>query len=738
MLSRSAIVKLKAILIIDLCIIAAAAGAYFYLQNEGFIAGAEKPAAFMVTDLTVDPPEVFAGEAVQIAVNLTNYGDLEGNVTIDFLINGEVKNSQNLTVSGRTNQTVEFTDLEFLEGTFNVEVANLTSSFLVKTPPPDASKIVLSELRMSPTEAWTGDPVTANATAYNPTDQADKLFIRLFIDDALVASQTVSLEAGETKPVSFAFNATTEGRHPVKMNTLSGSYTVVKTGYHTLIINRSGGGSKPLPFTLNGEAQNTPFNKLMPLGEYTVSVPSPYNVGTGVVEFTYWSDGSRSSTRSFTLTDKMALICTYTVISGYASCPSLYIWNGTGYSYVTDVSNPGWLGYLSHINSDGTIIAGGGNPYDYVKLDRNLLAAKNGAFDITLAQQWDELYYLDSAYLLVVDHPAGTDVHTTLTNYLNQGETGKIYTVNDGALLVPLSAVNEKSQNVLEQIRTKDGWYTPGINGIESTQWDDIQKNVLTLNLGDLKDSPNVKLIITAMVDWGSADTYYKYLDMFKAAAASGVVPDGTALMPAPYMEIQYANGSWIRAPQERQIPIPSDYNARTFAVDLTGLFPEDITDYKVRFSNFWNVTYDYIGIDTTANQPVTTTIIKPSSAVMSQWWETNSTSTGAFTRYGDVTPLMQETDDMFVIGRQGDQVNMQFPTANLSEPAEGMVRDYIFVVACWFKDPPGAWGYGFTWTVAPMPFLAMSGFPYGTNESYPYDAEHLAYIAQYNTRIIS
>jgi hypothetical protein len=739
MRSRGALAKLKAILIIDLIIVAAAAGAYFYMQDQGFIAGSEKPAAYLFTDLVVDPVEVYAGEAVTISMNLTNYGDLEGNHTVEFYINGELKNYQNITIAGRTNQTVAFTDIELLEGEYEVAVENLTSSFTVKTPPPDASKIILSDLRMNPTETWVGYNVTATALAENPSEQTDSLLIRVFVDDAFVASKTVTLAAGDSQKVEITFNATSMGKHAVKLNTLSGSFMVVETGYHTLIINRSGGGSKALPFTLNGESYFTPFSQLMPVGDYTVSVPSPYNVGTGVVAFSYWNDGSGSPSKSFTLSGKTALICTYTVISGYASCPSMYIWNGTGYSYVTDVSNPGWLGYLSHINADGTIVAGGGSPFDYVKIDRSQFAAKNGAFDITLAQQWDELFYLDQAYIIVVDHPEGTDVHTTLTNYLNQGETGKIYTVTDGALLVPISALNEKGQNVLEQIKTKDGWYTPGINGIESTQWDNIQTNVLTLDLGDLSSSPNVKLVITAMVDWGLASTYYEYLDMFKAAAASGVVPDGTQIMPAPYMEILYANGSWIRAPQDRQIPIPSDYNARTFAVDLTGLFPDDVTDYQVRFTNFWNVTYDYIGIDTTAQQTTTIQTLKPTQATLGQWWgETTSTSTGAFTRYGDVTPLMQEADDMYVIGRQCDAVNLQFSTANLADPEEGMVRDYIFVVACWFKDPPGEWGYGFTWTVAPMPFIDMTGFPYTTAESYPYDAAHLAYIEQYNTRIIT
>jgi hypothetical protein len=55
--------------------------------------------------------------------------------------------------------------------------------------------------------------------------------------------------------------------------------------------------------------------------------------------------------------------------------------------------------------------------------------------------------------------------------------------------------------------------------------------------------------------------------------------------------------------------------------------------------------------------------------------------------------------------------------------------------VACWFKDPPGNWGYGFNFTVDPLPFRAMSGFPYPSTESYPSDEAHTNYLREYNTR---
>src|SRR3972149_9690853 len=100
MLSRSAVVKLKAILIVDIIIVAAATGTYFYLLNEGTITGAAKPATFTLLDLTVNPNEAFVGETVLITVNVTNIGDVEGNTTVTLEINGAIKDSANLTLAG--------------------------------------------------------------------------------------------------------------------------------------------------------------------------------------------------------------------------------------------------------------------------------------------------------------------------------------------------------------------------------------------------------------------------------------------------------------------------------------------------------------------------------------------------------------------------------------------------------------------------------------------------------------
>jgi len=741
MLSYSSAVKLKVFLIIDLIIVCAAVGAYFYLQDQGVITGPVKPATFIFTDLRVNPVETFAGQPIQVLVNVTNIGGVEGEVTVELEINGVVKDSVDVTLEGLNSyEIVEFTVVEMNVGVYTVKIGELTASFTLAEAPRNVSKIVLSTLWTDPPyEVWPGEPMTIIAIAKNPSSKDDSLLVTFTVDNIPVETKIIELAAGATAQVSFTTTLSAEGVHNVKINTLSGSFSIVPEGYHTLLITRSGGGSIPLPFTLNGENYEAyVFSAVLPEGEYKLSVPTTLDVGTGILGFSHWGSDTKSATVTFTLDKRTTYVATYIVLSGNACCPSLYIWNGTAYSYVTDVSNSGWLGYIGHIKSDGDIIFSGGNPYDYIKLDKDVLKAKNGYFDITLAQQWDELFYLDSTSLLVVDHPINTDVYTTMTNYLNKGYTGQIYTTTTGDFLVPINAINEKGENVLAAILYPDGIFTPGINGNASPKWNNITQNTLTLDLGDLSGAPNIKLIINGMVDWGSEDTYTKWIEQFKEAAANGLITEDTPITPISKMEYKAANGTWIEARQEHQIPIPSDYTARTFTVDLSWLSHEDITTYEVRFTNFWNVTYDYIGIDITPQQDITITTLKPTSAMLNQFWEeTPSTSTGAFTRYGDVTALIQETDDIYVIGRQCDQINLQFYIENLPEPEDGMVRDYFLVVACWFKDPAG-WGYGFTFTVDPLPFLNMTGFPYTNAESYPYDEIHIAYIQEYNTRIIN
>jgi hypothetical protein len=94
----------------------------------------------------------------------------------------------------------------------------------------------------------------------------------------------------------------------------------------------------------------------------------------------------------------------------------------------------------------------------------------------------------------------------------------------------------------------------------------------------------------------GSPDDYTVWLDKFFAQP----VPNGTQITPPPLLEVKAANGSWIPVLESRQFPLPPDAKARTFVVDLTGLFPTN--DYSIRIRTLER-NFDYIGVDTSLQQ---------------------------------------------------------------------------------------------------------------------------------------
>ena len=717
-----------------------------------------KPAEFQVTDLTVNPSSVLVDEAVEILVKVTNVGEATGSYTLNLKIDGVTRDTRDVTLVGQANEVVEFEVTETNAGTYNVEIDGVAGSFIVEAPVVASENIKLIQMFVNPYEVGEGDTVTVTAKANNTASEEGVLYARLLVAGEVVATKQVTLAAGESDAtIKFTVtagpaNAESTKGYPVevvnlgnKNNILKGYFVVAPDGYHTLIINRSGGGSTPMIFTLNGITYESPYIELLPEGEYSISTDEIVDVGTGIVEFSHWNDGIEGASITFTLDKRQSMIAHYIVISGYASCPSLYIWNGTDYFYVTEVSNAGWLGYIDYINQDGDIVFGGGNPWDHVKLDKSQFQPIPDSdfnfdyYDAVLFQQWDEIFYLDTAYLVVVDHPSDTDVYSTMVNYVNRGFYGQIFTLKEDSALTPISATNEKGEDVLSQISQIDGIFTPSSNGVLSPSWDNITLNQVTLSLGDLSDAPEIKLVINGMVDWGPPEPYYEWIDQFKAAFAKGLVPNGTQINPPSYMEVMDAQGNWVRVPQDRQMPIPGDYVPRTFAVDMNGLFPTEVNEYKIRITNFWNVTFDYIGIDITPQENITVNEILPIATLEPpDFGTTISNTSGNFTKYGDVSELLLEADDIFVIGMQGDKVSLKFPTTDLPPLEDGMERSTFLFVACWFKDPPGNWGYGFEFTVDPLPFQGMSGFPYPPTESYPSSEEYVRYLKEWNTRVVN
>jgi hypothetical protein len=739
-MSSSAVAKLKAILIIDIMIVAGAAGTYLLLQNQG--AFTPRPAEFTLSNLTIDPVDANADEPISISANVTNTGDLEGNYTASLTINDQSRENQTIVLLSGGTSTIEFTDTENVEGNYSVRVGEQTGTFKIK---PLVSNISLSRLFINPKEAWIGEEINIKVSAKNLGSANETLAVKFTVDDLLINNTKISLNSGENTTVTFMFNVTTEGSHSVKVNNLKSTFRVVPPGTHTLTVYSS--PYSRVSFTINGATHTTSYIEVLPEGKYEMVFATQAQNGH---PFGGWSFGAWNTYTSNSLTISLTEATTITAYYSYTmelvstSCPSLYFWNGHEYGYIQEVSNHGWLGYTRYVNEDGSLEYWRNNPWDYIPLSKSQLQLTNGHFRANLTQQGDEIFFIDSSYLLAVDHPANQEVYSTMVEqYIDPNYIGKIYTVSKNTQR-PISACNELvtvyngtaidsygKVDALNAISSTDGILTTGFNGKYSQAWNNQTWNRLTLDLGNLAGSPQIKLVVRAIVDWGPAESYNLWMNKFYSAK----VPNHTEPTPIPFMEVKEANGNWKRVPESRQIPMPPDTVARTYVVDLTGLFSTN--DYSLRINNFWNVTYDYIGIDTLTQQNVTVQRIDP-QAYLRQEFTVNSKSSGTFTRYGDVTSLLLNDDDEFVIGRQGDSVALQFSTENLEPTALGMERDYFFFVACWFKVEYANYGFGpghNGFTVDPLPFHNMSGFPYPLQtESYPFEA-HASYLRDYNTR---
>jgi hypothetical protein len=582
-------------------------------------------------------------------------------------------------------------------------------------PSPAPATLKVTNLFVNPVETWVDQPINVSVNVFNGGSQDIDFLLPFLVNGAVIQNVQLQLAAKTGNTLTVTLNESSIGSYKATVNGLSTSFRVVETGKHTLHVLSTRSG---FSFTLDGSPQVTPYVQLVDVGLHTIVFPSQEKLqvgGWGLVSFAFdsWGDGSSALTRTVDVEGETFAVSNYIRLG---SCPSLYVWNGTNYAYSAEVSDgSGWLGYLDHFQADGSMVFSCNYPWDYIKLDPSQLQPQNGFYNMKIAETSDEIFYLDSAKLVAIDHPADTEIFSTTSTFIyNLTGQGTIYTVNKNPS-TPVSAVNGKGQDVLPLISKLDGKTT------NSTIW---TWNSLTLNLGNLAGAQEIKLVVGTTITWPTSQAGGN--NFLKYANQPGVTPS-----PPPYMEVKAQNGSWVRVPDDRQFPLP-DVTDQEFVVNLTGLFP--INDYELRINTYQDIRFDYIGVDASSEQNITVQTMVPTYADLQQEYTTDSNSSGAFTRYGDVLTLLQSADDKFVIGREGDVVSIQFPVDTTPVPA-GMVRDYFVIANCWFK------GKGLSYvpfSVDPLPFQAMTSFPYPTTESYPNDSAHKTYLQTYNTRIIN
>lgn len=213
-------------------------------------------------------------------------------------------------------------------------------------------------------------------------------------------------------------------------------------------------------------------------------------------------------------------------------------------------------------------------------------------------------------------------------------------------------------------------------------------------------------------------------------------------------IEVQDANGDWVLVPGDvMTLPKPPEFS-RPYAFDVSEIWISN--SRRVRFTFLFKTYLDWVAVDTSDAVPVTVGEVPLVFADLRKkgidrkkgtpevyeyvYGEPNDRTAyfeGYHTKLGEVSPLLADIDDRFVIFGGGDELALGFDARGESDVPEGSSRRYLFFSHGYYKDAK----VGLDETVEPLPFNDMSDYPYPDGEKYPDDEFHVTYQAEWNTR---
>jgi hypothetical protein len=428
------------------------------------------------------------------------------------------------------------------------------------------------------------------------------------------------------------------------------------------------------------------------------------------------------------------------------SCPVLFAWDGRQFRFVTDFLGAGTLGEML---LDGTCRQP--RPEESVKIEGEQLRAKGGDFILRVAEPMDEVTYLDRLQLLVIDHPQGAGVYPDeRLATADPGPTQDLLSFERP--IYPVRAINHRGQDVTKKLRA---WDRDAVDDFAWRSWLGFaEEHWIELDFGDapanLRPGERIGLFLAG---W----TEYAYPESIWAANQAGL------RMQPPVLEKKGADGRWQTV---AEIGFPAGL-PRMMTFDLTGKLDGRRCLYRLRtnLQVFWDQLFLARIVDRVPAAEASAgaaryrlfrvTPLEVSRAslygrgCMKEFSPDGKLPTiydydrlvptplnrpaGKLTRYGDVTELLREADDCFVLIGPGDEAEVRFAARQLPTLPPGWKRSFVLRSWGYCKDTAPFTATGDT--VEPLPFRAMSGYPYGPGEKYPDTPRHRDYLRRYNTR---
>lgn len=404
----------------------------------------------------------------------------------------------------------------------------------------------------------------------------------------------------------------------------------------------------------------------------------------------------------------------------WLSCPFLYLFDGAGWRYHTDLAGSVLASGVALIRPEfyagGVYALGAFPPVD-------------GSYRMRVRETIHESDFFDEAELILVDVPAGYEVFNewSFTSQLGHTSPTRFFAVRDPR--PPISAVDDDGRDVLVEVSERDGRPL-------HVELDELSR--VELDFGPIDRPDQARLVITA---W----SFYRDLaDEQRPPFSAGTT-----------IETLDSEGRWVL----RAVAGKNPGDSHTWVIDISGLVTAGDTRMRVTLAHqpIGLDVLDQVLLDDSLQPPMTVRRVEPSLAELRFGGATrfaysgpdrrisaedtrdplipDAILAGRYTRYGDVLPLLTETDDRFVSMAHGDELELAFD----APPTPPGTTRHAFLFADVFYTIKYSTEGLVTESNEPLPFHGMETYPY-PEEAWPYrdDEGYRGYVETWNTRMIT
>jgi len=402
------------------------------------------------------------------------------------------------------------------------------------------------------------------------------------------------------------------------------------------------------------------------------------------------------------------------------------------------------LGMPLGIMGGNAAFAPAGASQEYIRIPGDALQPRSGRYILQVTEELWETAYLDQLRLVAVDHPDSVEVFVD-ERFPPASNSTTLRLSQLAHARPPLAAVDSHRSDILDELSAHDYRY---VSDLMPERYQGLTTpHELVLDLDDAAGRPGTVLVTRGWI--------------YPSDASINVALSQQRQLRSelPTLEVRDAGGRWTVV---RTIGFPSGKD-KTMVIDLAGLFPT--RDHHVRLRTDLQIYWDQAFVaDVVGNEngeegrgqaqvitlaPVLgnlhfrgfSRMYRRGGRYGPHWFDYDSVTTaspwrpiaGAVTRFGDVLPLLDRSDDQYIIMAPGDETTVEFSA--LPAPPPGWSRTFLLYSDGWIKDSDLNTADGTT--IAPLPYHAITAYPYTGGDGYPTDSARQRYLRAYNTRII-